>query len=369
MLGTPPPPRYGHALAPFGGSLFLSGGVSLDGKVLADVHQVPTPRRLAWPDASDFHASMLDSYDWDTFLLPSTASTSPPPPPAANATASSSEDAPAAAAAAVLPSRLRLCTGELPCALSLVGDGGAVGGADGAGPGGGGGVLLLRTGDGSFSCDAQDGCQGISVWGVRLVCDDAGAVAAFLRLNSSSSSPSSPSPTAAASSSSPSTPSASTPAAAAAAGAATGGLQAPLQVDGAVLTVERSSIEDCTAVENGGAIRALRSTVVVSDSTFLRSRSLSGSGGALSLAGSSATIKACNQGVQLRRVHGGGRRGGRLSGGPHVQPLLDHPIQHRHRRRAVPRLRGRGPRRRRRRPRRPALHHRPGGVFIRAGPG
>ncbi len=97
----------------------------------------------------------------------------------------------------VLQARLVLCTGPLPCVVSLLG-------AEGA--------SLQRVGNGSLACLTSFGCSGLNISKVRLLCTGS-------RQESPASS-------------------------------------APLEIEGAVLKMDNSSLLGCFSQADGGSIRA-----------------------------------------------------------------------------------------------------------------
>jgi hypothetical protein len=99
----------------------------------------------------------------------------------------------------ILHTRLALCTGLLPCTFSLLGSG--MDGAD-----------LQRIGNGTLVCKKDSGCLGLYISHVKLLC-----------VGSSSGSPAS---------------------------------SAPLEIAGAVLKLDNSSVVGCFSQIDGGSIRA-----------------------------------------------------------------------------------------------------------------
>jgi hypothetical protein len=99
----------------------------------------------------------------------------------------------------ILKAQIILCVGPLPCSMSLLGTG--IQGAE-----------LLRIGNGSFICLSSSGCSGLYISKVRLICAGGGQE----------------SPTA----------------------------SAPLEVEGAFLQLDNSSMCGCFSQVDGGSIRA-----------------------------------------------------------------------------------------------------------------
>ncbi len=105
----------------------------------------------------------------------------------------------------ILQSRLVFCLGPLPCAASLLGTGNET-------------ANLKRVGNGSLVCMQSQGCSGLYILGVRLLCAESIA-------NST---------------------------------AFTG----PLEIEGAVLKLNHSSLLGCYSQTDGGSIRAYGGAIV-----------------------------------------------------------------------------------------------------------
>ena len=139
-----------------------------------DLFSLEAPKDVIWPDDDSLLLGhLVNIYDWDRLIL--------------NASADN-----------MLLVRLVLCTGPLPCQVSLLG-------AEGA--------SLQRVGDGSFACLGSSGCLALNISNVRLLC----------------------------------------------AGNST---LAPFEVEGAVLKLENSSILGCSSHADGGSVRAYGGAIV-----------------------------------------------------------------------------------------------------------
>jgi hypothetical protein len=99
----------------------------------------------------------------------------------------------------ILKAHIMLCAGPLPCLMSLLGHG--IKGSE-----------LLRVGNGSLICLSGSGCSGLYISKVRLICAGGGQE----------------SPTA----------------------------SAPLEIEGAFLQLDNSSMSGCFSQVDGGSIRA-----------------------------------------------------------------------------------------------------------------
>jgi hypothetical protein len=139
--------------------------------------RLEAPKDVSWPDSM---ADFLNINDWDRISLN-------------------------ADKVIILQTRLVLCTGPLPCMVSLLGSG-----IEGAG--------FQRVGNGTLVCMKKSGCLGLYISQVRLSC--AG----------SSTEPPAPS--------------------------------APLEIEGAVLKLDNSSVVGCVSQIDGGSIRAYGGAVV-----------------------------------------------------------------------------------------------------------
>ena len=131
------------------------------------------PKDVSWPDV-DSVADFINIYDWDRIALnPSVVN--------------------------ILETRLVICTGPLPCMISLLGSG--IDGAD-----------FQRIGNGTLVCMKKSGCLGLYVSKLRLRC-----------AGSSTEAPAS---------------------------------SAPLEIEGAVLKLDNSSVVGCISQTDGGSIKA-----------------------------------------------------------------------------------------------------------------
>jgi hypothetical protein len=126
---------------------------------------------VIWPE-NDTLSHFVNLYDWDRLIL--------------NARAEN-----------MLYARLVLCTGPLPCKVSLLGTEGA---------------SLQRVGNGSFACLGSVGCSGLNISKVRLHC-----------AGNSEEYPS---------------------------------LSAPFEVEGAILRVDNSFLLSCSSQADGGSVKA-----------------------------------------------------------------------------------------------------------------
>ena len=136
-----------------------------------DLFSLEAPKDVLWPE-NDTLGYFVNVYDWDRLIL--------------NADADNT-----------LLVRLVLCTGPLPCKVSLLG---------------GEGASLQRVGNGSFACLGSVGCLALKISKLRLLC------AGNNETQSSSS--------------------------------------APFEVEGAVLNLENSSLLGCFSQADGGSVRA-----------------------------------------------------------------------------------------------------------------
>ena len=132
---------------------------------------------MLWPE-NDILSHFVNFYDWDRLIL--------------NAGADN-----------MLIVRLVLCTGPLPCKISLLGSEGA---------------SLQRVGNGSFACLGSLGCSALNISNLRLLC-------AGNNENQSS-------------------------------------LSAPFEVEGAVLNLANSSLLGCSSQADGGSVRAYGGSIV-----------------------------------------------------------------------------------------------------------
>jgi hypothetical protein len=133
---------------------------------------------VIWPE-NGARGHFVDIYDWDRLILTGSADN-------------------------ILSTRLVLCTGPLPCSVSLLG---AVG------------ARLQRVGNGSLACLGSLGCSAINVSRLRLVCsrnrDE------YLSLS------------------------------------------APFEIEGAVLKLDDSFVLGCSSQADGGSIRAYGGATVL----------------------------------------------------------------------------------------------------------
>ena len=102
----------------------------------------------------------------------------------------------------ILRVRLVICAGPLPCALSLLGASNE-------------GSSLKRVGNGSFACLQRFGCSEILISKVRILCAESNS-----------------------------------------------GLLAPLEIEGAVLELDSSSVVGCISETDGGSVRAYGGAIV-----------------------------------------------------------------------------------------------------------
>jgi hypothetical protein len=136
------------------------------------------PKDVIWPE-NDTLGQFLNCYDWDRLIL--------------NAGSDN-----------MLSARLVLCTGPLPCKVSLLS---------------GIGARLQIVRNGSFACLGSVGCSAINISKLRLVC-----------AKSSEDYPS---------------------------------LSAPFEVEGALLKLDDSILLDCSSQLDGGSIRAYGGATVL----------------------------------------------------------------------------------------------------------
>ena len=99
--------------------LFLFGGYTLVHVRLNSIYSIEIPSFVEW-DTDSGPGFLAATYDWDTVTLPAS---------------------PSGSAAALLPWKLSLCTGALPCALLIQGGGG----------------MIRRSGEGSVVCLSSAG--------------------------------------------------------------------------------------------------------------------------------------------------------------------------------------------------------------------
>jgi hypothetical protein len=138
-----------------------------------DLLGLEAPKDIPWTDIETM-GNFINIYDWDRLSL--------------NADLEN-----------VLKTRIVLCAGPLPCALSLLGTGVE-------------GSSLQRVGNGSLICLESTGCSGLNISKVKLICSQ--KILEFPALS------------------------------------------APLEIEGAALSLENSSVLGCFSQKDGGSVRA-----------------------------------------------------------------------------------------------------------------
>jgi hypothetical protein len=159
------------------------------------------PKQVPWPIRMG-PGGFIDVYDWDQIVLD------------ANATYE-------------LSSRLVLCSGIVPCSLSIHGTGGGV---------------LLRTGSGGIACLAKMGCASLTIVDTVLECESGL------------------------------------------------GVFTALEVEGAYLSIQGSSFIGCSSLSDGGSVRGYHGSVIDIGTSLFQDSHSEGSGGAISVIGGALTI-------------------------------------------------------------------------------
>ncbi len=111
--------------------------------IFGDFWGLNAPNNVLWP-AGISNEFFLNVYDWDTVVISA--------PNNDNITASNSLH---------LISRIELCTGFYPCALTISGAGGKINAVNG---------LLWQSGTGAIVCFKASGCTGLQVHLLKCVC-------------------------------------------------------------------------------------------------------------------------------------------------------------------------------------------------------
>ena len=220
----------------------------------ADLHSVSLPSITGWPANQ---AGFLDLYDWDSVIL---------------------------SRPAVLSHPLDLCTGILPCALSVRGDGSA-------------GATLLRTAGGAIRCLASAGCWRVGLESLAIACGPDDAEGPILRLDGSTLALHNVSATGCASLADGALLSSSGPAdvrivACAFRDLRSGGRGGALKASGGRVAISNTTFDDCSSATGGGAIWAtayfctrsdepVPTSITVSSSRFENASSAGGGGAVL----------------------------------------------------------------------------------------
>ena len=228
--GIPPVPRYDHGLTIANGVLYIFGGLDESGEILGDsatfvkgllgdnlhdwvilfvctdtllndLKAVAAPRDILWSNNAGMDI-FIETYDWDLLVFHPTSTIT-------------------------LSSPLDLCTGILPCSLSINGIAGGT---------------IFFTKDTYIACDLSIGCAALALNSVQVLCD----------LSKSSSS--------------------------------------PLQISSTVLDISNSSFNGCSSLNYGGVIESYGdSTITINSSVFMNVSSDS-FGGAISVFGGKVKI-------------------------------------------------------------------------------
>ncbi len=143
-----------------------------------DLLSLEAPKDVIWPENGAW-GHFVNIYDWDRLILNDRADN-------------------------ILSTRLDLCTGPLPCSISLLGSANAI---------------LQRVGNGSFACLGSLGCSAVNISRLRLVCS---------RNRDTYSSRS-----------------------------------APFEIEGAVLKLDDSFVLGCSSQADGGSVRAYGGATVL----------------------------------------------------------------------------------------------------------
>ena len=199
VQGTAPSPRMRLGFSVLDGTIYVYGGLDGTG-LLSDMKGLAIPRRIPLSPVSPL-SFFLQLYDWDTLIAPGEP--------------------------AQIPQRLILCSGSLPCSVTIMGE------QDNE-------VRLVE--QGSVACRASSGCTSLVLDSLRVIC-------------------------------------------AAAAG------MSPFDIQGAHLHVSNTSFHSCSSLEDGGTLSAYQDAyLTIVGSTFRNSWS-AGLGGAISLMGVYAILE------------------------------------------------------------------------------
>jgi hypothetical protein len=168
-----------------------------------DLVVLDAPKHVSWPSNSDI-GHFIDIYDWDQIVIE------------ANSTH-------------VFSTRLTLCSGIMPCIVSIRGNEGG---------------KLQRTENGCIACLSTVGCTSLSIMDTVMECKGDLKMSIF-------------------------------PA---------------IEIEGANLNIQGSSFIGCASLSDGGSIKVYNGAIVQIDTSMFQNSHSEGSGGAISVIGGSITI-------------------------------------------------------------------------------
>ena len=111
--------------------------------IFGDFWGLNAPNNIEWP-AGTSNEFFLNIYDWDTVVI-----------------SAPNNDSRIVSNSSFLFSRIELCTGFYPCALTISGAGSKLNAASG---------VLLQSGNGAIVCVKSSGCTGLQVHLLKCVC-------------------------------------------------------------------------------------------------------------------------------------------------------------------------------------------------------